>query len=85
MCIMPGPVLIAADLPSEEKQEAINATLVKLEGSPCPARQRICDPSVPAGRCVGKLAADCHAKIPARCRLSPFRRAPIAEEDFSGR
>ncbi len=33
-CIMPGPVLLPPDLPEAEKQEAINATLVKREGSP---------------------------------------------------
>lgn len=33
-CIMPGPVLLPPDLPEEEKREAINATLVKREGSP---------------------------------------------------
>jgi pteridine reductase len=33
-CIMPGPVLLPPDLPEAEKHEAINATLVKREGSP---------------------------------------------------
>jgi pteridine reductase len=33
-CIMPGPVLLPPDLPEEEKRQAINATLVKREGSP---------------------------------------------------
>jgi pteridine reductase len=33
-CILPGPVLLPPDLPAAEKQEAINATLVKREGSP---------------------------------------------------
>jgi pteridine reductase len=33
-CIMPGPVMLPPDLPEKEKQEAINATLVKREGSP---------------------------------------------------
>jgi pteridine reductase len=33
-CIMPGPVLLPPDLPQAEKDEAINATLVKKEGSP---------------------------------------------------
>jgi pteridine reductase len=33
-CIMPGPVMLPPDLPEAEKQEAINATLVKKEGSP---------------------------------------------------
>jgi pteridine reductase len=33
-CIMPGPVLLPPDLPEEEKRHAINATLVKREGSP---------------------------------------------------
>jgi pteridine reductase len=31
-CIMPGPVLLPPDLPQEERDEAINATLVKREG-----------------------------------------------------
>jgi pteridine reductase len=33
-CIMPGPVMLPPDLPAEERQEAIDATLVKREGSP---------------------------------------------------
>jgi pteridine reductase len=33
-CIMPGPVMLPADLPEAERREAINATLVKREGSP---------------------------------------------------
>ena len=33
-CILPGPVLLPPDLPTEERQEAINATLVKREGTP---------------------------------------------------
>jgi pteridine reductase len=33
-CILPGPVLLPPDLPAAERQQAINATLVKREGSP---------------------------------------------------
>jgi pteridine reductase len=33
-CIMPGPVMLPPDLPEHEKRQAINATLVKREGSP---------------------------------------------------
>jgi len=32
--ILPGPVMLPADLPEAERTEAINATLVKREGSP---------------------------------------------------
>lgn len=32
--VLPGPVMLPNDLPPEEKQAAINATLVKREGSP---------------------------------------------------
>ena len=32
--ILPGPVMLPADLPQAEREEAINATLVKREGSP---------------------------------------------------
>ncbi|MBY0460516.1 MAG: SDR family oxidoreductase, partial [Gemmataceae bacterium] len=32
--VLPGPVMLPPDLPDEEKQQAINATLVKREGSP---------------------------------------------------
>ncbi len=32
-CIMPGPVMLPPDLPQAERDEAINATLVKREGS----------------------------------------------------
>lgn len=33
-CIMPGPVMLPPDLPDAERQAAINATLVKREGTP---------------------------------------------------
>lgn len=33
-CILPGPVLLPPDLPEEERNQAIQATLVKREGSP---------------------------------------------------
>jgi pteridine reductase len=33
-CIKPGPVMLPPELPEEEKRAAINATLVKREGSP---------------------------------------------------
>lgn len=33
-CILPGPVMLPPDLPETERQEAINATLVKREGRP---------------------------------------------------
>ncbi len=33
-CILPRPVMLSADLPAEERRQAINATLVKHEGSP---------------------------------------------------
>ncbi len=33
-CLMPGPVMLPTDLPKEERDQAINATLVKREGSP---------------------------------------------------
>lgn len=33
-CIMPGPVMLPPDLPAAEKQQAIDATLVKREGTP---------------------------------------------------
>jgi pteridine reductase len=33
-CILPGPVLLPPDLPAAEREQAINATLVKREGSP---------------------------------------------------
>ena len=33
-CILPGPVMLPPDLPEVEKQQAINATLVKREGRP---------------------------------------------------
>lgn len=40
-CIMPGPVLLPPDLPEAEKQEAIQATLVKREGSPANIAQAV--------------------------------------------
>jgi len=33
-CILPGPVMLPPDLPKAERNEAINATLVKREGKP---------------------------------------------------
>src|SRR5216683_3225111 len=33
-CILPGPVLLPPDLPEHERRQAIEATLVKREGSP---------------------------------------------------
>jgi pteridine reductase len=33
-CILPGPVLLPPDLPAAEREQAINATLVKREGNP---------------------------------------------------
>src|SRR5204862_2705685 len=33
-CVLPGPVLLPPDLPAAEREQAINATLVKREGSP---------------------------------------------------
>jgi pteridine reductase len=33
-CILPGPVMLPPDLPEAERKQAINATLVKREGSP---------------------------------------------------
>ena len=33
-CILPGPVMLPPDLPETDKQQAINATLVKREGQP---------------------------------------------------
>jgi pteridine reductase len=33
-CVLPGPVLLPADLPEAEKREAIQATLVQHEGRP---------------------------------------------------
>ncbi|MEI7684320.1 MAG: SDR family oxidoreductase [Planctomycetota bacterium] len=33
-CILPGPVMLPTDLPQAEREQAINATLVKREGKP---------------------------------------------------
>jgi pteridine reductase len=33
-CILPGPILFPPDMPAEERQQAIDATLVKREGRP---------------------------------------------------
>lgn len=40
-CILPGPVMLPPDLPEEEKRQAINATLVKREGSPTNIAQAV--------------------------------------------
>lgn len=39
--ILPGPVMLPPDLPDAEKQHAINATLVKREGSPSNIAQAV--------------------------------------------
>lgn len=33
-CVLPGPVMLPSNLPAEERQRAVNATLVKREGRP---------------------------------------------------
>jgi pteridine reductase len=33
-CILPGPVMLPPDLPEAERKQAVNATLVKREGTP---------------------------------------------------
>jgi pteridine reductase len=33
-CVLPGPVMLPANLPTRERQQAIEATLVKREGTP---------------------------------------------------
>ena len=40
-CIMPGPVMLPPDLPEEERRQAIDATLVKREGSPANIAQAV--------------------------------------------
>lgn len=40
-CVLPGPVMLPADLPEAERREAINATLVKREGSPANIAQAV--------------------------------------------
>jgi pteridine reductase len=40
-CILPGPVMLPPDLPAAERQEAIDATLVKHEGSPVNIAQAV--------------------------------------------
>lgn len=40
-CILPGPVMLPPDLPDAEKQHAIQATLVKREGSPANIAQAV--------------------------------------------
>jgi pteridine reductase len=39
--VLPGPVMLPADLPAAERAEAINATLVKREGSPANVAQAV--------------------------------------------
>jgi pteridine reductase len=40
-CILPGPVMLPASLPEAERREAIDATLVKHEGSPVNIAQAV--------------------------------------------
>ena len=39
--VLPGPVLLPADLPEAERRQAIDATLVKREGSPANVAQAV--------------------------------------------
>lgn len=39
--VLPGPVMLPADLPKAEKQQAIRATLLKREGSPANVAQAV--------------------------------------------
>jgi pteridine reductase len=40
-CVLPGPVMLPPDLPEAERRQAINATLVKREGSPTNVAQAV--------------------------------------------
>ncbi len=40
-CILPGPVMLPLDLPSDERARVINATLVKREGTPVHIAQAV--------------------------------------------
>ena len=40
-CVLPGPVMLPPDLPEAERREAIDATLVKREGSPSNIAQAV--------------------------------------------
>jgi pteridine reductase len=40
-CVMPGPVMLPPDLPEAERRQAIEATLVKREGSPANVAQAV--------------------------------------------
>jgi pteridine reductase len=40
-CILPGPVMLPPDLPEAERQQAINGTLLKREGSPTNIAQAV--------------------------------------------
>jgi pteridine reductase len=40
-CVLPGPVMLPPDLPEDERRQAINATLVKREGSPANVAQAV--------------------------------------------
>jgi pteridine reductase len=40
-CILPGPVMLPPDLPAAERKQAIDATLVKREGSPVNIAQAV--------------------------------------------
>jgi pteridine reductase len=40
-CILPGPVMLPPDLPEAERRQAIDATLVKREGSPAHIAQTV--------------------------------------------
>ena len=69
-CILPGPVMLPPDLPEEERRQAIDATLVKREGSPTNIAQAVL--LVPRQRFR-------HRRLPAR-RWRPHRLRPRMSE-----
>ena len=58
-CILPGPVMLPPDLPAAERDQAINATLVKREGRPENIVQAVLhfiDNDFVTGACFGWMA-----------------------------
>jgi pteridine reductase len=56
-CVLPGPVLLPPDLPETERQEAVNATLVRREGRPENVAQAVLFPidnDFVTGACISR-------------------------------
>jgi pteridine reductase len=81
-CILPGPVMIPADLPEAERQAAVEATLVKREGRPGNIAQAVRSHGLRGGELIepGKGDGFWSARLPVGCLVYDPRigKSPMA-------